>query len=90
MSFLVFAHDTATTNPHTVVNMLIHLYAVHTWTPSKSDAEAPRPNGINGHARADQRVRDAEEFELEGLMSDDDEDPDSPGGKERQPLDARQ
>lgn len=31
-------------------------------------------NGVaNGHARADRRVRDAEEFELEGLISDDED-----------------
>jgi len=63
------------------VNMLIHLYAVHNWGEnSKSDAEAPRTNGVaNGHVRtADHRaLRDAEEFELEGLISDD-EDAESP------------
>ncbi|KAF2474341.1 integral membrane protein-like protein [Lindgomyces ingoldianus] len=55
------------------VNMLLHLYAVHAWgMNSKSDAEAPRANGMpNGHARVDRQVRDAEEFELEGLMSED-------------------
>jgi hypothetical protein len=60
--------------------MLLHLYAVHAWgEESKSDAEAPRANGqTNGHAngyiRAERRVRDAEEFELAGLDSDEDED----------------
>jgi hypothetical protein len=66
-------------------NMLIHLYDVSTWSiTTKSDAEAPRANGManghgmgNGHARADhRRVRDAEEFELEGLITDDDDDDD--------------
>jgi hypothetical protein len=61
--------------------MLIHLYAVSTWgETSKEDPEAPRTNGLaNGHTRAvdHRRVRDAEEFELAGLMSDD-EDPESP------------
>ncbi|KAF2637640.1 hypothetical protein P280DRAFT_471836 [Massarina eburnea CBS 473.64] len=51
--------------------MLIHLYAVSAWNMSKSDAETPRM--ANGHARADSRVRDAEEFELEGLISDDED-----------------
>lgn len=58
------------------VNMLLHLYAVHAWgEDSKSDPEAPRVNGTaNGHARgSDRRVRDAEEFELEGLISEDEE-----------------
>lgn len=71
------------------VNMLIHLYAVHAWSTSKSDAEAPRTNGMpNGHARPDPRVRDAEEFELEGLISED-EDAEPLESKERQPLTAR-
>ncbi|PVI02722.1 hypothetical protein DM02DRAFT_588950 [Periconia macrospinosa] len=56
-------------------NMLIHLYAVSNWSSNtKSDDENPRPNGVaNGHTRADLRVRDAEEFELEGLISDDED-----------------
>ena len=60
--------------------MLIHLYAVSAWgEDSKSDAEAPRLNGqanghANGYARVDRRVRDAQEFELAGLDSDDDDD----------------
>jgi hypothetical protein len=60
--------------------MLVHLYAVHAWgQSSKSDNEAPRTNGLtnghaNGHVRGERRVRDAEEFELAGLDSDDDED----------------
>ncbi|KAF2184704.1 integral membrane protein-like protein [Zopfia rhizophila CBS 207.26] len=73
------------------VNMLLHLYAVHAWGQNpKADAEAPRVNGMpNGHTRADRRVRDAEEFELEGLISED-EDTESPvGSKERRPLTAQ-
>lgn len=68
------------------VNLLIHLYAVHVWGENaKGDAEAPRANG-NGYARADRRVRDAEEFELEGLVSDDDDDAVPIEDKERRPL----
>ena len=54
----------------------------------KNDAEAPRANGrSNGYARADRRVRDAEEFELDGLVSDDEDDDAVPiEDKERQPL----
>ena len=50
--------------------MLLHLYAVHEMpaAPIKLDDHAPLSNG---HA-ARQQVRDAEEFELEGLMSEDD------------------
>ncbi|KAF2847244.1 integral membrane protein-like protein [Plenodomus tracheiphilus IPT5] len=77
------------------VNMLIHLYAVHAWSEDgKADAEAPRANGMtnghasghpNGYTRASRRIRDAEEFELGGLDSDD-EDDDAPEAKERKPL----
>lgn len=76
-------------------NMLIHLYAVHTWNEDdKADAEAPRANGLmnghangnhNGYARANRRIQDAEEFELSGLESED-EDDEVPGDKERIPL----
>ena len=71
--------------------MLVHLYAVHAWDKnSKEDAEAPRTNGYanghaNGYARVDNRLRDAQEFELEGLDSDEDEE--SPAErKEQRPL----
>lgn len=83
------------TNRLPVVNMLLHLYAVHAWgQTTKSDAETPRTNGMaNGHAdrrtndyaRTDRRIRDAEEFELEGIDSDD-EDDEALGDKERRPL----
>lgn len=71
------------------VNMLLHLYAVYAWGEnSNEDTEAAQPNGhMNGTARAQRRVRDAEEFELEGLISDEDEE--SPvEGKGRPPLDS--
>ncbi|KAF2263859.1 integral membrane protein-like protein [Lojkania enalia] len=70
------------------VNMLLHLYAVHAWSStSKADPEAPLTNGSvpNGHARADRRIRDAEEFELEGLISED-EDAEPIGSNERKHL----
>jgi len=64
------------------VNILLHLYAVYAWpVNSKKDPEAPRVNGhVNGHVRtpSQRQIRDAEEFELEGLMSDGDEEVDSP------------
>jgi hypothetical protein len=71
--------------------MLLHLYAVYAWgQTSKSDAEAPHANGMtnghaNGHVRSEQRLREAQEFELEGLDSDDDEDS-PPHSKETRPL----
>lgn len=56
------------------VSMLLHLYATYTWP---LDVSKPKftANGrvVNGHVpghSVDRRVRDAEEFELEGLMSD--------------------
>ena len=58
--------------------MLLHLYATNSEPATiKLDPEALHANGgmngrPNGHARSDldRRVRDAEEFELEGLISD--------------------
>jgi len=76
----MLSYLTIRTNMPVVVNMLLHLYAVSTWTQkSKSDAEAPRINGhVNGRVHpTERRVQDAEEFELEGLISED-EDTDSP------------
>lgn len=63
-----------------LVNMLLHLYAVNSApSPPPKDVERePRLPRINGHRPTDSRqIRDAEEFELEGLMSDDDA-PESP------------
>lgn len=52
------------------VNMLLHLYAVNSApAPPPKDVETPASRA-NGQAR---QVRDAEEFELEGLMSDDED-----------------
>jgi hypothetical protein len=52
-------------------NMLIHLYAVNAVpTPPPKDIEQ-RPI-LNGHIDS-RRVHDAEEFELDGLMSDEEE-----------------
>lgn len=62
-------------------NMLLHLYAVNTLpaAPAKDAAGPARVPRMNGHSiNTDSRqIRDAEEFELEGLMSDD-EHPESP------------
>ena len=56
--------------------MLLNLYASHAWPIDASKTKLVA-NGrpINGHVpghSSDSRVRDAEEFELEGLMSDED------------------
>lgn len=56
--------------------MLIHLYSahVHPAVPPKRDEER---SNTNGHAvmpnAMDRQAADAQEFELEGLMSDDDD-----------------
>ena len=57
----------------TVVNVLLHLYAIH--IPSvESLGPKISVTGSNGHLRTPStQVRDAEEFELEGLMSDEEE-----------------
>ncbi|KAL8973131.1 MAG: hypothetical protein Q9183_000151 [Haloplaca sp. 2 TL-2023] len=73
------------------VAMLLNLYAAHAWPLDKNIVMktnvgvgegtangAPRENG-----HLDRRMRDAEDFELEGLMTDDDED-DKPGIKHSQ------
>jgi len=66
------------------VNMLLHLYAINTpppVPPKTVDAQRPpRLPRINGHRPTDSRqIRDAEEFELAGLMSEDEgESPESP------------
>ena len=53
--------------------MLLHLYAVHALpiVASKTENDVAGRRSINGHA--DRRIRDAEEFELEGLISEDEE-----------------
>lgn len=61
-----------------LVNILLHLFAVNS-SPAvlvKTQERLPR---INGHRRNTEstQIRDAEEFELEGLMSEDDS-PESP------------
>ncbi|KAK1622734.1 hypothetical protein BDP81DRAFT_333516 [Colletotrichum phormii] len=61
--------------------MLIHLFDRNTNTEGKVNLAngVPLANGRPGEAR---QVRDAEEFELEGLMSDDDDDEARKGLKE--------
>ncbi|KAI9837529.1 MAG: hypothetical protein M1819_007180 [Sarea resinae] len=70
------------------VNILLHIYTIKAWpvakkgvatTPNGSAAaSSSRPNG-HAHTNSDVRaLREAEEFELEGLMSDEDEGLDTP------------
>jgi hypothetical protein len=63
------------------VNMLLHLYAVNSSppVPPKDQESSERLPRVNGHTRGtdSRQIRDAEEFELEGLMSED-ESPESP------------
>ena len=63
----------------TVVLMLLHLYSYY--VASKAPVKRPRDEErtlANGHARmpnvADRQAHDAQEFELEGLMSEDEDD----------------
>ncbi|KAI9779269.1 MAG: hypothetical protein M1816_003632 [Peltula sp. TS41687] len=68
------------------VNLLLHIYAVKstpatTIKPDSDDPEIITGGRVNGHAtipgggdpRNRTRIRDAEEFELEGLMSEDED-----------------
>ena len=60
-------------------NILIHLSCVNARpsVPPKDAERPPRMPRMNGHRPTDSaQIRDAEEFELEGLMSDDE--PESP------------
>ena len=63
------------------VCMLLHLYATHAW-PADTKVNGVNGHVANGHVVDTRRVRDAEEFELEGLMSDDDEESPKPGARE--------
>lgn len=81
----------------TVVNVLVHIYAVHAW-PTEEDAVDPEEaqgrgkyssaNGgyMNGRARSNseaQRIQDAEGFELQGLISDEEEEAGSSTGAKK-------
>ncbi|KAF2773491.1 hypothetical protein EJ03DRAFT_285531 [Teratosphaeria nubilosa] len=69
------------------VLMLIHLYSAHTRSKSNANIKLGDEEGsqLNGHVRVpnatDRQASDAQEFELEGLMSDD-EDESTPRAKE--------
>ena len=55
--------------------MLLHLYEIGTKASDSKEYESVgMPNGHPHPAAEQQRVRDAEEFELEGLMTDDEDD----------------
>ena len=57
--------------------MLTHLYSAHVQSPVSPNKDEEQRSNTNGHAVApnaiDRQAADAQEFELEGLMSDDDE-----------------
>lgn len=59
------------------VGMLLHLYASHAWPfePAAKNSEMAAANGAppGTYGHVERRMRDAEEFELEGLMSDDED-----------------
>lgn len=65
--------------------MLLHLYSSGQQTDSQgkkpgntySDRQRPMPNGhARGHSDAERQARDVQEFELEGLMSEDEDEGD--------------
>ncbi|KAJ9195423.1 hypothetical protein DTO021D3_8346 [Paecilomyces variotii] len=69
------------------VNVLLHIYAVHAWPETaKYNPSGPRAGStIPGSSRRGQRsqseaqqIHDAEAFELQGLISEEDEDPSTP------------
>ncbi|KAF9884255.1 hypothetical protein FE257_001930 [Aspergillus nanangensis] len=62
------------------VNVLLHIYAVHAWPestkPDATEEESDQPRFMNGHARSTsdaRRINDAEAFELQGLISDEED-----------------
>lgn len=56
------------------VTMLLQLYATYAWPIDNTQSMKDVATMGNGHVLGDnQRLRDAEEFELEGLMSGDEE-----------------
>ena len=56
------------------VIVLLHIYAQHAWpAKAKNNIVLPPTPTTNGH------IRDVEEFELEGLITDDEEDRTSEG-----------
>ena len=65
------------------VSMLLHLYSQYAnpIKPVVNGGPAATLPRVNGHA--DHRIRDAEEFELEGLMSEDEGDG-SLGGRRKE------
>ncbi|KAJ5095084.1 Protein YTP1 [Penicillium argentinense] len=77
------------------VNVLLHIYAIHAWPEEDSAEEESDPesrgkytsaNGLNGRARSQseaQRIQDAETFELQGLISDEEEEGSSMGPRKR-------
>ena len=71
--------------------MLLHLYANYAW-PLDAQPKSLANGGLRGHVHAgqvDRRVRDAEEFELEGLMSEDEVSEESAGAAGRKKENGR-
>ncbi|KAJ5216552.1 Protein YTP1 [Penicillium cinerascens] len=74
------------------VNILLHIYAVHAWpegepTDAQEGAKYTHANGrsMNGRARTTEatRIQDAEAFELQGLISDEEEEAGSSMGPKK-------
>lgn len=81
-----------------VTNVLLHIYAVHAWPESAqvqdTDPEQdgrPKP-GMNGHVRTPSEARhihDAEAFELQGLISDEEEEARAAAGQKAEGEETR-
>ncbi|KAK3169409.1 hypothetical protein OEA41_008792 [Lepraria neglecta] len=73
------------------VSMVLHLYASYAW-PLDAQSKSLANGGLKDHVHAgqvDRRVRDAEEFELEGLMSEDEVSEESAGAAGRRKENGR-
>lgn len=99
IAFVLFLCKCPTTIPRhklteTVVNILLHIYAVHAW-PEEESADGQEGCGkyanangsyMNGRARSTseaQRIHDAETFELQGLISEEEEEAGSSMGPKK-------
>lgn len=90
LSLLLIIFLRTPTNIVIVVNILLHIYAVHAWpegepTDAQEGAKYTHANGrsMNGRARTTSeatRIQDAEAFELQGLISDEEEEAESSMG----------
>lgn len=99
IAFILFLCKCPTTLPrhiltNAVVNVLLHIYAVHAW-PQEESTDGQEGHGkhananggyMNGRVRSTseaQRIHDAETFELQGLISEEEEEAGSSMGPKK-------